>query len=44
MITQVKEAVTPIKPKYNIVLERLHLYYDVKLVTFCIDENSDLII
>ena len=29
---------------YDLVLKQLHLYYDVKLVTFGIDENRNLII
>ena len=30
-------------PDYNLVIERLHLYYDVKLVTFGIDKERNLI-
>ena len=29
---------------YNLVLTRLYLYYDIKLVTFGIDENRNLIV
>ena len=29
---------------YDIVIKRLHLYYDMKLVTFSIDRNRNLII
>ena len=31
-------------PDYDIVMKRLHLYYDMKLVTFGIDRNRNLII
>ena len=29
-------------PDYDIVIKRLHLYYDMKLVTFSIDRNKNL--
>ena len=44
MNTQVKKAVVATNPEYDIVLKRLHLYYDIKLVTFSVNDNSDLII
>ena len=44
MITQVKEAVAATNSEYDIVLKRLHLYYNMKLVTFGINDNLDLII
>ena len=31
-------------PNYNIVIKRLHLYYDAKLVTFGIDRKRNLAI
>ena len=31
-------------PDYNIVIKQLYLYYDMKLVTFGIDENRNLIV
>ena len=31
-------------PDYDIVIKRLHLYYDMKLVTFGIDRDKNLII
>ena len=36
--------VTKTNPKYDLVIKRLHLYYDMNLVSFSIDNNSDLII
>ena len=35
---------TKTNPDYDIVIKRLHLYYDMKLVTFRIDRNRNLII
>ena len=40
----VKETLIKTNPDYNIVIKRLHLYYDMKLVTFGIDRKSNLII
>ena len=40
----VKEALIKTNPEYDIVIKRLHLYYDMKLVTFGIDRKRDLII
>ena len=35
---------TKTNPDYDIVIKRLHLYYNMKLVTFRIDRNGNLII
>ena len=35
---------TKTNPDYDIVVKRLHLYYNMKLVTFRIDRNRNLII
>ena len=35
---------TKTNPDYDIVIKRLHPYYDMKLVTFGIDRNRNLII
>ena len=40
----VKETLTNSNPVYDIVIKRLHLYYDMKLVTFGIDRHKNLII
>ena len=40
----IKETLTKTNPDYNIVIERLHLYYDMKLVTLGTDRNRNLII
>ena len=39
----VKEAFIKTNPEYGIVIKRLHLYYDIKLVTFRIDRKRNLI-
>ena len=40
----VKETLTKTNPDYDIVIKGLHLYYDMKLVTFRIDRKRNLII
>ena len=35
-----KETLTKTNPDYDIVMKRLHLYYDMKLVTFGIDKKK----
>ena len=37
-------TLTQTNPDYNIIMKRLHLYYDMKLVTFGIDRKRNLII
>ena len=44
ILNTVKEALTKSHPYYDIVNKRLHLYYDMKLVTFGIDKDRNLII
>ena len=39
-----KETLIKTNPDYDIVIKRLHLYYDMKLVTFGIDRKRNLII
>ena len=39
-----KTTIRKINQDYNIVIKRLHLYYDMKLVTFGIDRDKNLII
>ena len=39
-----KETLIKANPDYDIVTKRLHLYYDMKLVTFSIDRKRNLII
>ena len=44
ILQQVQAAITKSNQDYEIVLNRLHLYYDMKLVTFGIDYQKNLII
>ena len=39
----VKTAIRKTTPDYGMVIKRLHLYFDMKLVTFSIDRNQNLI-
>ena len=44
ILTEVKRSLHITNPDYNLVLDRLHLYYDMQLVTFGIDKDMNLII
>ena len=44
ILTEVKKSLQITNPDYDLVLDRLHLYYDMQLVTFSIDKNMNLII
>ena len=44
ILEKVREAVQINNGNYNLVIKRLYLYYDMKLVTFGIDEQINLII
>ena len=44
IINSVKETLIKSNPDNDIVIKRLHLYYDMKLVTFGIDQKRNLII
>ena len=44
MLQQVKTALAKTNKNYDLVLKRLYLYYDMKLVTFGIDQDKNLII
>ena len=44
ILQQVQLAITKSNQDYEIVLNRLYLYYDMKLVTFAIDYQKNLII
>ena len=41
---EVKLAIRKTNPDFNLVIGRLHLYYDMKLVTSDIDKDSNIII
>ena len=44
ILNSVKVTLTKSNPDYDIVIKGLHLYYDMKLVTFGIDRDRNLII
>ena len=44
ILTEVKRMLEFTNPDYDLVLDRLHLYYDMQLVTFIIDKDMNFII
>ena len=44
ILNNVKTALQTTNPDYNLVIDRLHLYYNMQLVTFGIDRDKNLII
>ena len=44
ILTEVKRSLHLANPDYTLVLDRLHLYYDMQLVTFGVDKDMNLII
>ena len=44
ILTQVKNSLLISNPDYSLVLDRLHLYYDMQLITFGIDKDMNLVI
>ena len=40
ILSEVKKVIQKMNPEYGIVIKRLHLYYDMKLVTFGIDGDK----
>ena len=42
ILTMVKQNLIKTNSDYDIVIKRLHLYYDMKLVTFRIDQKRNL--
>ena len=44
ILASIKETLIKTNPDYDIVIKRLHLYYDMKLVSFRIDRKRNLII
>ena len=45
ILAEVKKSLQHTNPDYTLVLlERLHLYYDIQLVTFGIDKDMNLVI
>ena len=44
ILSEVKTALQTSNPDYDLVMDRLHLYYDRQFVTFGIDKDTNLII
>ena len=44
ILNEVKKTLRTSNPDYDLVIDRLHLYYDMQLVTFDIDKDRNLII
>ena len=44
ILTEVKRSLHTTDPDYNLVLDRLHLYYDMQLIIFGIDRDMSVII
>ena len=42
ILTEVKKTLHITNPDYTLVLDRLHSYYDMQLITFGIDKDTDL--
>ena len=44
ILNAVKKTAWKTNPGYDLVIKRLYLYYDMKLVTFSVDKNKNLIV
>ena len=44
ILAEVKKSLQHTNPDYALVLERVHLYYDMQLATFGIDRDMNLVI
>ena len=44
MLSDVKTAIRKTNPDYELVIDRLHLYYNMQLVTFGINRDKNLIV
>ena len=44
ILHEVRKTLRVTNPGYNLVIHRLHLYYDMQLATFGIDKDRNLII
>ena len=44
ILSKVQLAIGKTNPDYDLVIDRIHLYYDMELVTFSIDKERNLII
>ena len=44
ILKELRNTLRTTNPDYDLVIDRLHLYYSMQLVTFCIDKDRNLII
>ena len=44
ILNEVRKSLQVTNPDYDLVIGRLHLYYDMQLVTFSIDKDKNLIV
>ena len=44
ILNEIRYSVQKTNPNYDLVIKRLHLYSDMKLVTFSIDKDRNLIV
>ena len=44
ILNEVKKTLWVTNPNYDLVIDRLHLYYNMQLVTFGIDKDRNLIV
>ena len=44
ILSKVRKALRITNPDYDLLIDRLHLYYDMQLVTFGIDKDINLIV
>ena len=44
ILNEVRKTLWVTHPDYDLVIDRLHLYYDMQLVTFGIDKDKNLIV
>ena len=44
ILSEIKRSLHITNPDYTLVLDRLHLYYDMQLVTFGINRDMDIVI
>ena len=44
ILSEVRKTLQVTNPDYDLVIDRLHLYYNMQLVTFGIDKDKNLIV
>ena len=44
ILNEVRISLQVTNPDYDLVIDRLHLYYNMQLVTFCMDKDKNLIV